>query len=95
MNSLICPGIFNVFGSDFEVPFCSWALLLPSPPLQPHRPWWHRGYLEFLPVGPAPQSPTDGPCVPMEVSGVALAICPGGRTLAGGAGVLLSRDIQP
>lgn len=49
----------------------------------------------FLPVGPAPQSPRDGPCVPVEVSGVALAICPGGRTLAGGAGVLLSRDIQP
>lgn len=39
----------------------------------------------FLPVGPTPQSPRDGPCVPVEVSAVALATCPGVRTLAGGA----------
>lgn len=36
--SRISPGIFNVSSSNFEVPFCSWSLLLPSPPLLPHRP---------------------------------------------------------
>lgn len=36
----------------------------------------------FLPVGPSSQNPRDGPCVAMELS---VAICPGVRTLAGGA----------
>lgn len=72
MNTLISPGIFNVFGSDWEVPFCSWALLLPRQA--------SGGSLlvgSCLPVGPTPQSPRDGPCVPVEVSAVALATCPG------------------
>lgn len=39
----------------------------------------------FLPVGPTPESPRDGPCVSVEVSAVALATCPGVKTLVGGA----------
>lgn len=42
--------------------------------------------VSFMPVEPTSQRPRDGPRVPVEVSGVALAICPGVRTLAGGAG---------
>lgn len=48
MNTLISPGIFNVFGSDCEVPFCSWALLLPSHFSCQTGLWWHCGFWEFF-----------------------------------------------
>lgn len=53
------------------------------------------GFGSVLPVGSTPQSPRDGPCVSMEVSAMALASCPGVRTLLGEPKVLLSRDIWP
>lgn len=85
MNTLICPGIFNVWLRLWgPILFLGFAAPQPTPPAtQAFGGTVVVG--SFLPVGPSSQSARDGPWVPMEVSAVALAICPGLRTLAGGA----------